>query len=162
MQMDQKALRLSSQILRQCIDAREARTASVVASLVRFEKTEATQFHASKIRLSDFPTGEEVRNHLKGGDFFAYMLFLPGDPVSQKEWQGSYSPQEQAQILMGIPESIIDSGEYEFHLHGIFVSNSTQITFCAAFDGNVFLPMKRADGLFGGTAANLCGIGVSA
>lgn len=163
MRLDWEALKMSSQILDGCIKRREARSAAVVASLIRFVRTGEDSFSAVPSRLSNDPTGKEISTHfLPEEDCFAYMVFLPGDPIPQKQWEGEYTPQQQSQILLGIPGRIIEVGDYVFHLHGIFVSNSVQITFCSGFDGRKFSEIKIAPGLFGGTATNLNGIGVSA
>ena len=163
MQLDQKALQMSSQYLSDCMKRRQARTAPIVASLVRFLRAGDSSFQALHCRLSDDPTGKEIAAYFRENeDCFAYMVFLPGDPIPQKKWEGEYTPQQQSQILLGIPGKIIDVGEYVFHLHGIFVANSIQKTFCAAFDGQKFAPLRVVNGVYGGTASSLGGVGVSA
>jgi hypothetical protein len=163
MRLDWEALKMSSQILDGCVKRREARSAAVVASLIRFVRTGEDSFSAVPSQLSNDPTGKEISTHfLPEEDCFAYMVFLPGDPIPQKQWEGEHTPQQQSQILLGIPGKIIDVGEYVFHLHGIFVSNSIQRTFCAAFDGQKFAPLRVVNGVYGGTASCLGGVGVSA
>jgi hypothetical protein len=94
---------------------------------------------------------------------YAYLYLMPGQPLSPSVWQGStFTDQDRAKLPLGVPKEIIEDGEFDFYVFGVFVSNSVSRTFCVPITGDKFGKMQILAGTYGGIFSSVSGVGVSA
>ena len=80
---------------------------------------------------------------------YAYLAVMPGLPIPKATWEGQPHA-HTARLMLGVPANLIEDGDFPWYLMACFYSATTQITFCGAFDGEVFQEIKSIYGVYGG------------
>lgn len=99
---------------------------------------------------------QTVRDVLSGHvGCFAYLIVLPGQPVRRAEQQTGVGAAQTLKAPIGVPEPIIDTGEFPFYLMAYLHSATVKMVFCGAFDGERFNTVNCMEGCYGGTLSSL-------
>ena len=166
MNKDQEAADWATEILTQTIQRRESRTQAVAPYFYPFTmgKDGVEQLPTVPISAGHPPSLPLVEKILSKMDpLYAYLYLMPGEPTPPSVWQGpTFTDQDRAQLPLGIPREIIEDGEFDFYVFGVFVSNSVSRTFCVPVSGDKFGKLRILSGTYGGIFSEVSGVGASA
>lgn len=151
---DEIGLAWSRFLIDDLVEQREAQTRPLLAQIYTFELDDG---------IPGLPTlpflfiPEDVASALKiVGDpkTYAYLVVLPGLPVPKAKWSGSPGVAKGEQLL-GMPQEIIEEGDFPWYLMALYNSPTKKMSFCGAFDGLKFTKINCIYGSYGGSLSDL-------
>jgi hypothetical protein len=86
---------------------------------------------------------------------YAYLISLPGQPIRAAAQKTPTGAVATATAPIGVPETIIDPGDFPFYLMAYLHSATVKMVFCGAFDGEKFNTVNCMEGCYGGTLSSL-------
>jgi len=95
-------------------------------------------------------------------NLFAYLVLMTGLPQPPGEWAGdSHTPQERAEIPIGVPYELCETGDHVYYLFASLVCHKLPVTWAIRFDGESFGEFRGTHGHFGGSLLGRFGLGES-
>ena len=114
--------------------------------------------------LLGLPSRPEPALAVLGEKAVGYLVMLPTAPIPEAAWAGLspvLSKEQSAGIPLSVPTEILPFDKpYTLWLSAAFYSQTIERTFCAGLLDDKFSELKEIDGSFGGSLANLRGIGI--
>ena len=159
MTRDREAADWATGLLEETLKRRELRTQAIAPYVYPFTlgADGVEQYPATPISAGNPPDASTVL-HVLGT-----MDLMPGEPVPSSVWQGpSFSPKERSVLPLGVPQEIVEEGDFDFYVFGAFVSSTIKRTFCIPLKGDTFGKLRVLSGLYGGIFSALQGIGEEA
>jgi hypothetical protein len=152
---DEVALQWARFLIDSMVEDRESKTRPVLAALYVFEMDNGVP-SLPTLPMLFLPEDETSAEVILGKhtEPYAYLAMTPGLPVPRAVWQGEGQGQAKKQPL-GVPEEIIEKGDFDWYLMAVFVSPSIKMTFCGGFDGDKFSQIKCIRGTYGGYLSDL-------
>jgi len=166
MTRDREAADWATGLLEETLKRRELRTQAVAPYLYPFTmgKDGVEQYPSTPISAGNPPDISTALRVLETMDpLYAYLYLMPGIPIPESVWQGpAFTPTKRASIPLGVPQEIIEEGDFDFYVFGAFVSPTVKRTFCIPLKGDTFGKLQVVSGLYGGVFSSLQGIGEEA
>jgi len=164
MSRDQEAAEWATGLLEETLKRRELRTQAIAPYLYPFTlgSDGVAQLPATPISAGNPPDLERAIAGLDalGDPMYAYLYLMPGIPTPAAEWRGpSFTSGQRAAIPLGVPQEIIEKGDFDFYVFGAFVSPTVKRTFCIPLKGDTFGKLRVLSGLYGGLFSSIHGIG---
>ena len=166
MTKDREAADWATGLLEETLKRRELRTQAIAPYLYPFTvgKDGVAQYPSLPLFSGNPPDRDRVLSMLQVLDpLYAYLYLMPGEPTPPSVWQGpTFTDQDRAKLALGIPREIIEDGDFDFYVFGVFVSSSIKRTFCVPLKGDTFGKLRILSGTYGGAFSSLQGIGEEA